>query len=65
MLRVCRLEPKDCQNTRCRLRPLCECAVQDYGRAKKLENRIWLVLGVCGVIGVVWWLVGGLLPMFG
>jgi hypothetical protein len=38
--------------------------VQEYGRAKKLENRVWLALGFCGLIGVVWWVVTGLLPMF-
>ena len=64
VLRVCRFEPKNCRNTRCQLRPLCECAVQEYGRAKKLENRVWFVVGIGGLIGVVWWVVAGLLPMF-
>ncbi|MGA1238920.1 MAG: hypothetical protein ACO34E_18895 [Limisphaerales bacterium] len=34
------------------------------GGARKLENRVWGVMALCGAVGVVWWVATRLLPMF-
>ena len=54
--RLC-LAKNDCQNARCHLRPLCQCAKDDLEAARKVEGRVWLLVGCCALAVLAWALI--------
>jgi len=51
LMRGCRVEQCVCDE--CHLRALCKCASQDMTAANKIEERVWIALGVCAAVGIV------------
>jgi len=54
--RLC-LVRRDCQTRSCRLRPLCQCAQADFAAARRVEARVWLLVGTCAVAVLAWALI--------
>jgi len=63
VLRICAERPSSCAKTRCHLRALCHCADEDRQAAQLLENRVWMVVAICGAAVLIGWLLLGLVPM--
>jgi hypothetical protein len=56
VLRVCPSGTKDCAHDGCHLRVLCQCAKAELDRAAVIEQRLWVVLLICGVGALVYWI---------
>ena len=56
--RLCPYAKKPCPDETCKLRYFCKCAQEQEGAAKRLENRLWGALAVCGVAVILYWLLG-------
>jgi hypothetical protein len=45
-----------CEDQRCALRIYCKCAREDSEYGAALEQRVWLVLAVCGLAVILFWI---------
>ncbi len=50
VLSVCPRGREACSVANCRLRPFCACARADQAAENRTENRVWLAVGILGMV---------------
>ena len=53
--RICPYAKAPCPEENCKIREFCKCAQEQAAAARRLENRLWGTLAVCGVAAIVFW----------
>jgi hypothetical protein len=56
ILAVCASGEKGCLDTSCRLKPFCKCAREDIRTLGVVESRVWILVFVCGLAAILYWL---------